>query len=225
MKAKIRLILILFALNFVLYSQTYNNDARLWLYIKLDKDISNKWNAHLLVQNRFNNNVSEFSQAYSDVGVTYKLNKHVRIMADYVYGGQRRLNGTYTRIHQAYTGITLRQKLLRFSFNYRMLVQAQITNFYSSEKGHVPKIFWRNKLTVKYEINKRWDCFVAQELNSPFYRLNEIYFNRSRSFAGINYNINKASGFEFYFMLQQQLKYTGQPNRDFVYGITYSHSF
>lgn len=207
-----------------LAAQVFDDDARLWLYIKLDKDISNKLNARLLFQNRFNNNASEYSQVYGDIGLTYKLNKHFRILTDYVFGGKRQAGGTYNRVHQAYTGIVFRQKIKKMQFIYRLLVQAQVSNIYSGQEGFAPRFYERSKFTIKYELNKHLTFNIAQELNSPFYRFTDVYLSRSRSFIGGEYNLSKKSSIEAYFLFQRQLKYKGQPARDFIYGITYSRS-
>lgn len=208
-------------------AQEFNDDARLWLYLKLDKDLSKKWNAHLLLQNRFNNNVTEYSRGYSDFGVTYKINKHVRVMADYVYGRSRRPDDSYSHVHQAYTGVILRHKIGQLLLVYRLLLQAQVKDIYASDKGGVPKLYVRNKLTMKYEITKRVNVFVAEELNNRLLKSEEdrLPFSRSRSFVGAGYNLTKTSSIEAYFLFQRKFKLENQPARDFIYGITYSYSF
>lgn len=208
-------------------AQEFDDDARLWLYLKLDKKITKHWHAHFLLQNRLDNNVTEYSQAYGDLGVSYYINKNIRILADYVYGYKRRIDGSYSRKHQAYAGMVLKKHFGNVVLTYRNLVQEQMTDVYTSEKGMLPVIYDRNKLTVKYEINQRWECYTAEELNFPFNKNagSGLYVSRTRTFAGIVYNLNKRSSIEAYFLFQRKFKFRSQPGRDFVYGFTYSYSF
>lgn len=216
-------VILVFALKSL--AQDFNDDARFWLYMKLDKDITKKVNAHFLLQNRFNNNMNEYSQVYGDFGLTYKLNKHLRFITDYVYGKKRNLDGSYSNIHQVYGGFYLRKKINKFVLVYRNLLQAQFRNINSSDKGTIPKVYERNKLTVKYELNKRYAVFAAEELNLPLYRFSEYYISRNRTFFGSSYNLSKKSNIEAYFLFQRKFKLSGQPSRDFIYGVTYSYSF
>jgi len=180
---------------------------------------------HLKQQNRINNNVSEYGLGYADIGLTYRFNKHIRVRADYVFSGKRRPDATYSYRHQFYTALTLKQKYKRFTFLYRNLVQFRVKDVYSSDDGMVPEIYERNKVTIKYELNKRYSFYIAEELYLPFYQAKSKGLDRSRSFAGMLYNLTKTNQLEFYFAFQQQLNSFKTTKRIFIYGIGYSIEF
>ncbi|MBA3680793.1 MAG: DUF2490 domain-containing protein [Bacteroidetes bacterium] len=219
-----------FLLACLLYSfsakaQYYDDDAKLWLYIKLDKDITKKLNAELSLQNRFDNNISEYTNANANVELTYKLNKHFRFVGGYTYGQKRELNGMFGDREQIYGGFILRKKIKQFLFAYRNLLQASTKNVNSSEKGGVPLYFDKNKFTVKYELSKRVEFFISQELNLSYDQPKYDNISRSRTFAGAIYNLTAKSYLEGYFLFQKHYRYKDQPKRDFVFGLTYAHSF
>src|SRR4051812_12674451 len=60
-------------------------DAAVWENIYVEKSLTAKWNIHLNHEGRINQNVTQFYYGYADVGITYKWNKHVHLMADYVF--------------------------------------------------------------------------------------------------------------------------------------------
>lgn len=216
----------LFLFTFTLgFSQTYDDDARFWLNLKFNKKLGTNWSANLTLQNRFHNNVTEYSRCFADLGLEYKINKHVRVLADYVYGGKRRLNGTYSHVHQAYAGILLRQKYQRFLFQYRNIVQLNMEDVYSSEDGRQLRFFERNKLTVKYEWNKRLDVYLAGEINSPFYRFSDLMVRRTRLVAGLEYQLSDKSGVEAGFIFQNRYRYSSPSSREFIYTLSYSYNF
>ncbi|MCC6370758.1 MAG: DUF2490 domain-containing protein [Bacteroidia bacterium] len=197
----------------------------MWLYLKFDKKISDKGTLNLTLQNRFHNNVAEFSQRFVDVGYEHKISKHLRFLADYVYGGKRRNDGSFNHVHQLYAGFLLRQKWKQFTFIYRNVVQASMENVYSSDNGQIPLFYERNKGTIKYSINKTLDFYVASELNSPFYRIQDLPVRRTRLFAGLEYQFTKRISFESYFMLQNRYRYSNPSSREFVYGLSFSYHF
>jgi len=101
----------------------------------------------------------------------------------------------------------------------------QMTDIYSSENGLVHKYYERNKGTVKYDINKRYTAYVAEELYYPLYQAKNKGFDRSRSIIGLQFNISKKAYVEGYFIYQHELNAYDRTRRDFIYGIGYSREF
>ncbi len=209
----------------------YDDDARFWLYLKVDKKLSSRWEAQLNIQNRFNNNVTEYSQLNLNGEVSYKIKKYFKIEGGYVWGQKRKLPGFYLSRQQIYAGFLLKQKFRYFTFVYRNLVQGQTRASYNREKARTFEYFDRNKFTVKYELNKRLVPYLAAEFNvplSPFLDpTQKAHFavNRLRTFAGIEYNITRRSYLETYILYQRKYLTKGLPPRDFIYGVTYAYSF
>jgi hypothetical protein len=206
-------------------AQYYNDDAKLWLYVKLDKDLSQKLNAELSIQNRIENNISQYSKLYGNLQLSYKINKNFRVIAGYGYGKNDRSDGSYGDRNRGYAGIILRKKVKSFVFSYRNIFQVSIKDNNTSEKGGAPLYFDRNKFTIKYELNKRLEFYAAQELNLSYYQADYDNIARSRTYIGAIYNLSKKSSVEGYFMFQKHFKYVNQAKRDFIFGLTYSHSF
>jgi hypothetical protein len=205
----------------------FDDDARFWLYLKLDKKLSKKLEAQLIVQDRFNNNIAEFSQLNVNPELSYKFNKHFKIQGGYVLGNKRKPEGFYLLRHQVYGGFIVRQQIGYFTIAYRQLVQAQTRASYNREKAMIPQYFDRNKLTLKYQLSRRVEMYLAGELNiplSPKYPL--ITISRMRYFSGLEFKLNKNSYLEGYFLYQRKYLGTkGYPPRDFIYGLTYGYSF
>lgn len=210
---------------FAAKAQYYDDDAKLWLFVKLDKDLSSKLNAELSIQNRIEDNISQYSKMYGNLQLSYKINKNFRLIAGYGYGKNDRLDGSYGDRHRSYAGFILRKRVKNLLFSYRNIFQASVKNINTSEKGAVPLYFNRNKITVKYELNKRIEFYTAQELNLSYNQADYDNIARSRTYIGTIYNLSKKSSVEAYFMFQKKFKYVNQPKRDFIFGLTYSHSF
>ncbi len=227
------------------FAQTYSyNDAQLWFNLYIEKKVSNRFSIHLNQQDRWVSNISLFNFAYADVGVTFKINKQIKVMTDYVFTEKRDYvipisDGMLFRtIHQFYIAIEMKKDIRRWRFMYRNMYQFQYNSPYTSRNGFIPFEYDRNKFTVKYEFNKHFTYYIAEELYVPLNSPQTWGIDRSRTFFGLFYNILKHQQLELYFMYQdrmQNTKWFKQKNtynynqfileKDFVYGIGYSFNF
>ena len=226
MKKRILSYLLLFTLtNGSVIAQEYMDDAALWLNVALEKELNNKLDLNLKLQNRINNNVTEYGQGTIDLGVTYKINKLFRVSADYMWRERRRLDGSYSTRHQFYVAAYLRKRMGKFLFVYRNRIQARYKNVMSSNEGSYALWHDRHKFLIRYEINKRFDAYISEELYSPLQNMKLIGFDRSRTAVGVIYKLSKNNSIEGYFLFQKELYSDKQLRRDYVYGITYNHRF
>jgi hypothetical protein len=214
------------------------NDAQMWFNLYLEKKVTDHWSAHLNQQDRWTENVSQFNFAYADMGLTYKLNKHIKFLGDYVFTQKRRDDGSFGTVHQYYIAGTYKYDYMRWRFMYRLMYQFQFNNPYTSFYGLDPFHYLRNKFIVKYEYNKYFQFYAAEELYLPLNSPQINGFDRNRTFVGLFYNTFKNQQLEIYFMYQNRIQngeWFKQKNsydatnfileKDFVYGIGYSFDF
>jgi len=221
------------------FAQVYKfNDAQVWFNLYLEKKITKKWLVHLNEQDRFTNNVTHFNFAYADVGITYKITKNIKIMADYVFTQKRRPDESFSTYHQYYVAMTFKKDIKRWRFMYRNMFQFQYNNPFTSSTGMIPYYYDRNKFIIKYELNKYYTLYAAEELYIPLNSPVTKGLDRSRTFVGLFYNIFKHHQLELYFMYQSRIQnsdwfrqrnyypfYNYILEKDFVYGIGYSIDF
>ncbi len=217
--------IMLFLVNDINAQTEYEDDAAVWINIYLEKKINKNWDIHLNQQNRFNENVKNYGMGYADFGLTYSFNKNVKILGDYVFVQRRVLDGTYSTRHQFYTALVLKKELRKWSFIYRNMLQIQVKDVYTSEDGAVPEYYERNKLTIKYKMNKYFTFYTAEELYLPFYQVRNKGLDRSRTFVGFFYNLSKHTNIELYMLYQHQLNAFNATNRDYIYGLGFSQEF
>ena len=211
----------------------YDNDAGLWFILYLEKKITKKIIVHLNQQDRFLNNISQFKMAYADAGITYKFTKHIKVLADYVLARKAKTDGSFSTRHQYYAAIILKQKIGRWAFSYRNLLQREYINPITSSDGFIRYHYDRNKVTVKYEWNKYFELYTAEELFVPLNNPTVRGIDRTRAFIGLFYNITRRQQLELYYMFQAQLQKSNwfdqdqsysaiRMNHDYVIGIGYS---
>lgn len=207
------------------YSQEYDDDAALWLNLDIEKKVNDKFGIHFSHSSRINNNISEYGLGYGDIGVSYSHIKNIKVMADYVLREKRNLDGSYSTRHRGYLAVILKKEISQFSFSYRYRFQAEFKDMLTSEDGLAPRYYDRHKFTVKYEINKRFEAFVSEELYYPWYQAKNKGFDRSRSAVGLTCNLSKRKSIEGNFTYRHELNAFDRTNRDFIYSLTYSYEF
>jgi hypothetical protein len=222
-RIKILFILWLAAVN--LAAQEFQDDAALWAHVTLEKKLTKRVDLYLTQKNRINNNFSHYALGYIAFGTSYEINKHVKFTGEYRFAKKSRLDDSYDNRHRLSLAVTLKQRVGSFTFMYRNLVLAQYKDVYSSEYGKVPVWYERNKLTVKYELNKRIDFYCSGELYLPLYQAKNKGFDRSRTLLGVLYNLNKKNVVEIYFGFQKELNAYKAARRDYIYGLGYTHQF
>jgi hypothetical protein len=218
------------------YSQEYRDDAQLRAHFSVEGEINKHFSVHLDQQYRFNNNVSNFSRGSADIGIVWKINKAVRLLFDYVYI-QRKTNSDIWRQRNWYYGaLVLRQEVRHWRIIYRNMVQMRSGNVHSDNE-HLYKIYDRNKLSLRYELNKRLTPYVSGEVYIPLNNPQYLGIERSRNQLGLLINTAKNQQLELYFMYQvwwvkgaswwnQDDRYPSHYfRRDFIYGIGYGIEF
>jgi hypothetical protein len=221
---------------YVFVSAQYLNDAQVWGSIYLDKKVSKHFDIHLKHQSRFTSNISQYTRGYADLGVTYRINKNIRVLADAVFGEKKKYNDNYSQRYTYYVAVILKKDIGRFRFSYRNMVQAKHNDLETSKYGYLFRYKERNKVTIRYEASKRFLFYTAHEVNLPLNNQNSRNFDRYRAYLGMLYNVTKHQQLELYFMVQTQLQkdnwykqddsYPNTPlNRYYVYGVGYNIEF
>ncbi|MGZ3883294.1 MAG: DUF2490 domain-containing protein [Bacteroidia bacterium] len=216
------------------FAQQSYNDAQLWFNLYLEKRLTKHLDIHLNQQDRWDQNISHYRLGYADVGFTWRFTKDVKILADYVFTQKARNIGSFSTRHQFYVALSLKKDIRRWRFIYRNMVQLQYNDPMRDRYGFFPYYKDRNKFTIKYEVNKRIDLYVASEIYFPLNLPNNTFHpDRVRYFAGMFINITKHHQLELYYMIQDQLhndiwfkqknRYPNTLlNRYFVIGIGYA---
>ena len=219
--------------------QAQINDAQLWENINIEKKITQHLSVpHVIQEGRITENLTRPSFNYFDVGVSYKINKHIHVTLAYVWTEKRQLTEFWSTRYQAYGDLTFRKKIHKFQLNYRLMFLGQVKDYYTSENGKDIDYYIRNKITIKYDKHFKYSPYIAAELyyleNKADVHL-QYHFNRVRYFAGVFYRPDLVNEFEAYYLIERQFNVNNTPTgnnydnldplHNWVIGVGYAHTF
>jgi hypothetical protein len=197
-------------------------DAVAWVMVNIEKKITNRFSLGLMTQTAFNQNFREMGAAYLDLGVTYKLSKHISVAGNYRFTEIRNLDNFYQPSQRVYADVTLSKGYKKFYFQFRSRIQMQYYGIDPTDSYRASKYMNRNRFSIKYNINRVYSPYIFLE---QFYRLNNAHNTESiRAGIGLTYKFNLQHRIDFYFLNQFQMN-RNTSRIDYIYGATYSYKF
>ncbi len=200
------------------------NDARLWASVNIEKKITSSFSFTISEEIRMNENISEVGSFFTDAGFRYKINKLIRISANYRFTNNRQLDNSYSQRHRYYFDLSLRKKIKPVTFTFRTRFQSQYTDINCSPDWQVPEYYTRNKLTMDFDLDKKYSPFISAEAYTPLFSGNGLYIDNVRYCAGFDYQFNRAHEIELFYMLQKEYN-VNNPQNDYIVGIGYYFTF
>ena len=210
-----------FGLMLCVAAKAQYNDAGLWASLSLEVKLVKKVSANIAQEFRFNENISELGTAFTDVGLSYKLNKHVQVAANYRFTQKRRIDDSYSLKHRVYVDVKYEKKAKPIQIVFRSRFQDEYSDIGRASDAGIPNYYLRNKLTFELDLDKAYMPYVSVELFSPLNNPREYLFDNIRSSAGIEYSLTKKQKIDLYYMIQRELN-VSRPQIDFILGIGYS---
>jgi len=208
------------------FSQT-TSDAGLWNTFNIEKKLKHNFTVFATEEYRLRENFTRHNLFYTDLGVSVKPYKFLKISLAYRSIQKSLIDDTWSFRHRLMLDISLKKKLGDFAFSYRQRIQSEVRNVYSSDDGARPEWYSRNKFEVKYDLGKRLTPYVSFEIRyqirNPRALESDFTWHRNRYAAGFDYDIDKRNTFGAYYLIQHEYNISA-PQNLYIIGLEYSIS-
>lgn len=198
------------------------SDFQFWPQVQIGCSLSDRFKLSLEEQVRFRENVSQVKKELTDVGITFKINKALRIGVSY------RLELAYKNRDESawrnglFGDILFRQKLDRFQFDYRCRFQSAKIESLSEVSSLNQWMINRHKASFQYDIKGiPLIPFIEAEIFVPFSKEDPLMIDEYRLWAGLAYGLNKRNEISLKFGIQQEVN-VADPLRAYILGLGYS---
>ncbi|NVO19905.1 MAG: DUF2490 domain-containing protein [Bacteroidetes bacterium] len=206
-------------LLFVVKAFPQVNDAGTWLSVNLSKDFSQAVGLNFSQEVRIMENYSEVMTIFSDLGLEYRFNKHLKASLNYRFLNDKRLDDTYSGKNRFYMDLSYRQKVKPFLVTVRERFQSQFSEPYSSGDNN-PELTARTKAALKLDLKFKVSPYISFEgftpLNTPGSRL----LPKTRYACGMEYDFAPRQMLDLSFLVQSSN--SSVPARDYVVCLGYS---
>jgi len=227
-KSLLYIITIITLFNSNLFSQTVYPDAGSWNTLNVDFSLNKKISAIFTEELRFKENYSRLNLFYTNIGAEVKMSKNIKVALVYRFIEKYQDDNSFSFRHRLMLDITFKKKFEKIIFSYRQRIQAEVRDVYSSEIGHLPEWYSRNKFSIKYDNDKRLIPFAYLEIRYQFANprqwQSDNTFHRNRYAIGANYKLNKKSDIGLYYLIQKEYNVVN-PQNLYITGLEYNISF
>ncbi len=203
------------------------NDAGLWMSVSVEKKLTQKFAINVAEEFRMNENITELGTFFTDAGVSYKINKYFKCSANYRFTNKRRLDDSYSKRHRYYVDLTFRKKFKPIIFQLKTEFRGEYKDINSSDDGKVPSYYSVNKLTIKYDLQKKLQPYLYVEFFSPLKHPGHhlgVFMDQAKYCIGTEYVINRMHTLDFFYLFQKEYN-VKDPLSEYVIGVGYSLNF
>ena len=213
-----------FILTIVTFQQTHGqqNDFQFWPSVQLNLEVIKDLKLHVEEELRLHENISQFSRQISDIGMSYRLNKHVKAAVFYRIEADWKNADEYAWRNGIYGDVTFKYEPKRFSLGYRLRIQSSKVEMNEKQVYMLNGFRHRHKISAEYNIKGiPLSPFIEGELliGNSSGKGSEILGYRSR--IGVNYSLGKAHNIYIKYGIDQELN-TPDPLRAYIIALGYS---
>ncbi|RKD90732.1 DUF2490 domain-containing protein [Mangrovibacterium diazotrophicum] len=194
-------------------------DFGVWTGLALEKALTKRWDVELEAGYRQKDNLNQWDKWFGGAEVSWSR-KFFKAGLLYRYSYENGMKRT-SNSHRLGVESQLKTDLDRFTLSYRGRVQAEYSNYESSEKGQIPDSFFRNRVKASYNIKgmplEPWLSYeMAWRINS--YSTRQI--EHERYTAGLDYKINKHNAIGISYLLNRR-KNVASPQNSYIVSLDY----
>lgn len=202
------------------------SDAGLWSTFTIQKDLTKKFTLAIDQECRLKENYSRVNLFYTNIGLSYKIRKGLKVELAYRSIEKIRLDKSVSFRNRIQLDLTYKIKGEKLTFSQRLRLQTEVQDYFTSVKGKLSEQFLRYKMDLKFDLGKKLFPYISTELryqiSSPRGQGPDFDFgwHRIRNIAGVEYEINKKNIINLYYLVQSEF---GLPNPENIYitGIQY----
>jgi len=177
-----------------------DKDFGLWSSFQIETEWSDHFELDVEVGYRLKDNLKQRDESLIQAGLTYKY-WWISASAGYRFANENVPSRTYSLSHRWITQMEFEPEWKRFNLGYRLRYQSQYTDISSSENGHIPDNFIRQRFQIDYNIRKfPVDPFFHYEVFTIMGKSLPAFSEKYRASAGVVIKINKDNSMKISYM-------------------------
>ncbi len=186
------------------------DDTHTWTSIGFEKNLPHSFSLEFEQELRIKDQLSTFSQTFSEVSLSYKVFDGLNISIPYRYAVFD------DKIKQRLSlGVSYKYSLKPISLKYRAKLQR------SFEKDKIPEQLIRNKFILQYKLSKKIEPFFSGELFHQS-NTNNNQLDEYRVSFGIAVDLPRKSSIKIFYIFKNEDLTKTNPDKINVFGLSYT---
>ena len=191
-----RIILILFIpLSIMLHAQEIKTvqDFGVWTGYQLNKEKTDKLSWRIKNELRLFNNAASIDNLFFEYGLKYKLDTHFKMGINLRHSFKFSRAGAFDNNDRIDFNMYYKRELSKpLKFYYRLKFQQTFIDLFNTYTSHgYYKTAYRNKVLLKYKVNKKHRASISSELFRLAVPAKPAYFSKMRFVIGDKIKLNK----------------------------------
>ena len=188
------------------------DDTHTWTSIGFEKNLPHSFSLEFEQELRIKDQLSTFSQTFSEVSLSYKVIDGLNISIPYRYAVFD------DKIKQRLSlGVSYKYSLKPISLKYRVKLQR------SYEKDKTPEQLIRNKFILQYKLGKKVEPYISGELFHP-YNGEPKQLDEYRISFGLTVDIMKKNSIKIFYIFKKE-DLNSDPYDVNIFGLAYSFNW
>jgi len=186
------------------------DDTHAWTSIGFKKNLPHSLSLEFEQELRIKNQLSTFSQTFSEISLSYKVINGLNISIPYRYAVfDDKIK------HRLSLGASYKYNFKPMSLKYRTKLQRS----FEKEKTHEYLI--RKKLMIEYKLSKRIEPYCSGELFHKFNKSNNELDEYRISF-GLAVDLPRKNSIKIFYIIKKEDLRTSNPDKTNVFGLSYT---
>lgn len=208
------ILFVIFALVSSALSAQRVADTWLWTGAELKVRLSDKLQGHVEEQVRFNDTISSFASALTELGLRYRLGRHFTLGPNFRYITRPNADDRFRYM----VDLQYKWKRKGFPLSVRNRLHFQHTVDANSAKVST---YLREKISVKYHLSRVVRPVVEYETSFRFNDKNE--FRRNRVTVGMEWRLTDRLDLTTYYRFQDEIN-VRVPERDHIFAVLFAYT-
>jgi hypothetical protein len=203
-------------------SQGQQNDFQFWPSVQVNLEVIENFRFHMEEELRFQENALQIGRQINDMGISYRLNKHMKTALFYRFEADWKNADEYDWRKGFYGDFTFKIEPRRLSLGYRLRLQSSRTEINEEQPITSGGFRHRHKISAAYNIKGLpLSPFAESELFIDYIAGKGSGLSGIRSWLGLDYAIGKQHGITLKYGIDQEFN-VADPLRAYILAVDYS---
>lgn len=199
-------------------------DLKVWTGAAIEKSLGDDWKISLEEEVRFQRDASEIGEYFTELGVSYRVDRNISLETAYRFARNRKKNGSFENRSRYNVDLNYEGNTYLFSLRARVRYQKEIEGLQLLDQTIPYEKYFRTRVELRYHRLGRMEPYLHGEI----FQLYEMYeyprFDKYRLMAGLRFDTGRSGDINIRYGIIRELNST-VPYTYYLLKLKYTYEF